>query len=127
MLRYRLYDSGDAMSESKADFYAKFLMENNRKLGLYGHEHSIGQFIIDLNSENKSLKKRLEKFERIKTVYESEHAVQILKLSKLLQKEMAKSYNPDRNAITAICQEIQNSTNAIYKWARGIESEQEHG
>jgi hypothetical protein len=60
-------------------------------------------------------------------MYESEHAVRIIQLGNRLQHEMAKSYDPDRNAICAICQEIENSAHEIYKWANGIERESEHG
>ncbi len=60
-------------------------------------------------------------------MYESEHAVRIIQLGNRLQHEMAKSYNPDRNTICALCQEIENSAHEIYKWANGIEREEEHG
>ena len=60
-------------------------------------------------------------------MYESEHATRIIQLGNRLQHEMAKSYDPDRNAICAICQEIENSTHEIYKWANGIEREEERG
>jgi hypothetical protein len=60
-------------------------------------------------------------------MYESEHAVRIIQLGNRLQHEMAKSYDPDRNAICAICQEIENSAHEIYKWANGIEREEERG
>lgn len=54
-------------------------------------------------------------------MYEADHAVKILHLGRELQKELARAFNPDRNAITALCQEIENSAHAIYKWANGIE------
>lgn len=54
-------------------------------------------------------------------MYEADHAVKILRLGRELQKEMAKTFDPDRNTITALCQEIENSAHAIYKWANAIE------
>lgn len=60
-------------------------------------------------------------------MYESEHVVRIIQLGNRLQHEMAKSYNPDRNTIAALCQEIESSACAIYSWANGIEREEEHG
>jgi hypothetical protein len=54
-------------------------------------------------------------------MYEGEHAVKIISLGNRLQHEMANSYSPDRDAITEICQEIENSAHEIYKWARGID------
>ena len=56
-------------------------------------------------------------------MYESEHSTRLIQLANRLQHEMANSYNPDRNAICALCQEIENSAHEIYKWARGIEGE----
>lgn len=53
-------------------------------------------------------------------MYESAHATRIIQLGNRLQHEMARSYDPDRNAITALCQEIENSAHEIYKWANGI-------
>lgn len=55
-------------------------------------------------------------------MYESEHAVRIIHLGSRLQHEMARSYKPNRDTITALCQEIENSAHEIYKWARGIET-----
>jgi hypothetical protein len=60
-------------------------------------------------------------------MYEADHAVRIIQLGSRLQHEMARSYDPDRDAIVALCQEIESSAVAIYEWARGIESESEHG
>lgn len=60
-------------------------------------------------------------------MYEADHAVRIIQLGNRLQHEMARSYDPNRDTISALCQEIENSAHAIYKWARGIESEAEHG
>lgn len=60
-------------------------------------------------------------------MYESEFATRIIQLGNRLQHEMANSYNPNRNAICAICQEIENAACQIYKWANGIEREEEHG
>ena len=60
-------------------------------------------------------------------MYESEHAVRIIQLGNRLQHEMARSYDPDRNTISALCQEIENSAHEIYKWVNGIERTQEHG
>lgn len=60
-------------------------------------------------------------------MYESEHAVRIIQLGNILQREMARSYDPNRNAIAALCQEIENSAHEIYKWVNGIEGESEHG
>jgi hypothetical protein len=54
-------------------------------------------------------------------MYESEHAVKIISLGNRLQHEMANSYSPDRDTITTLCQEIENSAHEIYKWARGID------
>lgn len=58
-------------------------------------------------------------------MYEGERVVKILEAGRLLQREMARTYDPDRNAITALCQEIENSAHAIYKWANGIEDDNE--
>jgi hypothetical protein len=60
-------------------------------------------------------------------MYEADHAVRIIQLGNRLQHEMARSYDPNRDTIAALCQEIENSAHAIYCWSRGIESEQEHG
>jgi len=60
-------------------------------------------------------------------MYEADHAVRIIQLGSRLQHEMARSYNPNRDTIVALCQEIESSAVAIYEWARGIESESEHG
>lgn len=59
-------------------------------------------------------------------MYEADHVVNIMQLARELQKEMARAYDPHRDTITAICQEIENSAHAIYKWANGIE-ESDHG
>jgi transposase-like protein len=56
-------------------------------------------------------------------MYESEHATRIIQLANRLQHEMANSYNPNRDAICALCQEIENSANAIYSWCRGIQED----
>ena len=56
-------------------------------------------------------------------MYEADHAVRIIRLGNRLQHEMARSYDPDRNTIAALCQEIENSAHEIYKWVRGIEGE----
>jgi hypothetical protein len=56
-------------------------------------------------------------------VYESEHAVRIIHCGNRLQHEMANTFAPDRNAIAALCQEIENSAHEIYKWVNGIENE----
>ncbi len=60
-------------------------------------------------------------------MYESEHAVRIIQLGNQLQHEMANTYNPDRDTIAALCQQIESSAVAIYSWCRGIEREEEHG
>ena len=60
-------------------------------------------------------------------MYESEHAARIIRLGNRLQHEMARSYNPDRDAIAELCQQIENSACEIYKWVRGIEGEQNEG
>jgi hypothetical protein len=60
-------------------------------------------------------------------MHESDHTVRIIQLGSRLQHEMARSYNPNRDTIVALCQEIENSAHEIYKWARGIEGEEEHG
>ena len=54
-------------------------------------------------------------------MYEAQHAVQIINLGNRLQREMARTFDPDRDTIVALCQEIENSAHTIYKWARGIE------
>ncbi len=56
-------------------------------------------------------------------MYESEYVVTLLRASTQLQREMAKTYNPDRDAIVALCQEVQNASNGLYRWARGIEED----
>jgi len=56
-------------------------------------------------------------------VYESEYVVTLLRASTQLQREMAKTYNPDRDAIVALCQEVQDASNGLYRWARGIEED----
>jgi len=56
-------------------------------------------------------------------MYEADHAVRIIMLGNRLQHEMARSYDPDRDTIAALCQEIENSAHEIYKWVRGIEGE----
>ena len=56
-------------------------------------------------------------------MYEADHVVSILRCGRELQKEIAKTFNPDRNAITALCQQIENSAHKIYQWANGIEDE----
>lgn len=60
-------------------------------------------------------------------MYEAHHATRIIQLGNRLQHEMANAYNPDRDAIAALCQEIESSAVAIYSWVRGIEGEEEHG
>lgn len=60
-------------------------------------------------------------------MYEADHAVRIIQLGSRLQHEMARSYDPNRDTIAALCQEIENSAVAIYRWSRGIEGEEEHG
>ena len=56
-------------------------------------------------------------------MYEAEHATRIIQLGNRLQHEMARSYDPNRDTIASICQEIENSAHEIYKWVRGIEGE----
>ena len=56
-------------------------------------------------------------------MYEADHAVRIIRLGNRLQHEMARSYDPDRDAIVALCQEIESSAHEIYKWARGIQED----
>lgn len=56
-------------------------------------------------------------------MYESEYVVTLLRASTQLQREMAKTYNPDRDAIVALCQEVQDASNGLYRWARGIEED----
>jgi len=58
-------------------------------------------------------------------MYESEHAVRIIHCGNRLQHEMANTFAPDRNAIAALCQEIENSAHEIYKWVNGIEGKSE--
>ncbi len=60
-------------------------------------------------------------------MYESEHSTRLIQLANRLQHEMANSYNPNRNAISEICQQIESSAHEIYKWVHGIEREEEHG
>lgn len=57
-------------------------------------------------------------------MYESEHAVKIMQLGRKLQAEMARTYQPNIQAIVEICQEIENSACAVYEWARGVENRQ---
>ena len=57
----------------------------------------------------------------------SNHVVKLMQLSRRLQNEMARTYQPDFQAIVELCQEIENSTCAVYEWARGIESRQTEG
>lgn len=56
-------------------------------------------------------------------MYESDHAVRIIQMGSRLQHEMARSFNPNRDAIIALCQEIENSAHEVYKWARGIQED----
>lgn len=56
-------------------------------------------------------------------MYEADHAVRIIQLGSRLQHEMARTYQPDRDTIVALCQEIESSAVAIYEWARGIEGD----
>ena len=56
-------------------------------------------------------------------MYEADHAVRIIRLGNRLQHEMARSYDPDRDTIVALCQEIESSAHEIYKWARGIQED----
>ena len=56
-------------------------------------------------------------------MYEADHAVRIIQLGNRLQHEMARSYDPDRDTIAALCQEIESSAVAIYKWTRGIQED----
>jgi hypothetical protein len=56
-------------------------------------------------------------------MYESQYVVTLLRASTQLQREMAKTYNPDRDAIVALCQEVQDASNGLYRWARGIEED----
>ncbi len=56
-------------------------------------------------------------------MHESDHTVRIIQLGSRLQHEMARSYDPNRDTIVALCQEIENSAHAIYKWARGIQED----
>jgi len=56
-------------------------------------------------------------------MYESDHVVTILRCGTQLQCEMAKTFDPDRDAIVALCQEVQNASNGLYKWARGIQED----
>ena len=58
-------------------------------------------------------------------MYEADHAVRIIRLGNRLQHEMARSYDPDRDTIAALCQEIENSAHEIYKWVNGIEGKSE--
>jgi len=59
-------------------------------------------------------------------MYESDHVVTILRCGTQLQREMAKTFDPDRDAIVQLCQQVQNASNGLYKWARGI-SEDDNG
>jgi hypothetical protein len=56
-------------------------------------------------------------------MYEADHAVRIIQLGNRLQHEMARSYDPDRDTIVTLCQEIESSAHEIYKWARGIQED----
>ncbi len=56
-------------------------------------------------------------------MYEADHAVRIIRLGNRLQHEMARSYDPNRDAIVALCQEIESSAHEIYKWVRGIQED----
>lgn len=56
-------------------------------------------------------------------MYEADHAVRIIQLGNRLQHEMARSFDPNRDSIIALCQEIENSAHEVYKWARGIEGD----
>lgn len=60
-------------------------------------------------------------------MYEADHVVTIMQCARKLQGEMARAYQPDFQAIIELCQEIENSTCAVYEWARGIESRQTEG
>lgn len=60
-------------------------------------------------------------------MHEADFAVRIIRAGNRLQHEMARSYDPNRDTIVALCQEIESSAHEIYKWARGIEGEAEHG
>jgi hypothetical protein len=50
-------------------------------------------------------------------MYESEHAVKIISLGNRLQHEMANSYAPDRDTITTLCQEIENSAHLAERFS----------
>ena len=57
-------------------------------------------------------------------MYQSDQVVTIIRCGNRLQHEMANSYSPNRETIIALCQQIQNSTNALYRWANGIEEDE---
>lgn len=57
-------------------------------------------------------------------MYEAQHATTIIRLSARLQHEMARGFNPDRDAIKEICKEIAACANAIEAWARGDDNGQ---
>jgi hypothetical protein len=54
---------------------------------------------------------------------EGGHVVTILRAGTQLQREMAKTYNPDRDAIVELLQQIQDASYGLYKWVRGIEED----
>ena len=56
-------------------------------------------------------------------MYESEYVVTLLRASTQLQREMAKTYNPDRDAIVELLQQIQDASYGLYKWVRGIQED----
>lgn len=58
---------------------------------------------------------------------EANHVVTIMLCARKLQGKMARTYQPDTQAIIELCQEIENSTCAVYEWARGIKGGQDEG
>ena len=55
----------------------------------------------------------------------SNHVVSLMQLSRQLQFEMARAYQPNAEKIAQLCQEIENSACAVYKWSRGIKGGQD--
>lgn len=55
-------------------------------------------------------------------MYEIDYVVQIIKCGTQLQREMA-THNPDKQTIITLLQNLQDASNGLYKWARGIEDD----
>lgn len=57
----------------------------------------------------------------------SNHVVRLMQLSRQLQFEMARTYQPDTEKVAQLCQEIEDSACAVYGWSRGIKVGQGEG